>query len=183
MPQMFKYCGQRVQVYKRAHKTCDTIAGPVDGLHWTQDPRWGPSRVPLRWKSLRWLSGRLPALLEGGVARALEDGARPIAGDRVFAGHAAADAKRLHRRRRRAGNARKRTERELRYACQATELHGFSTPIKWWDARQYVEDYRSGNTSIVHDAAYARLRDVLLTGAWQSKSSGPARSLVATRTA
>ena len=25
MPQMFKYCGQRFQVYKRTHKTCDTV--------------------------------------------------------------------------------------------------------------------------------------------------------------
>ena len=27
MPQMFKYCGQRFQVYKRAHKTCDVVGG------------------------------------------------------------------------------------------------------------------------------------------------------------
>ena len=26
MPQMFQYCGKRLKVYKRAHKTCDTIA-------------------------------------------------------------------------------------------------------------------------------------------------------------
>src|SRR5678816_2689830 len=25
MPQMFKYCGKRFQVYRRAHKTCDTV--------------------------------------------------------------------------------------------------------------------------------------------------------------
>jgi hypothetical protein len=25
MPQMFQYCGQRFRVYKRAHKTCDTV--------------------------------------------------------------------------------------------------------------------------------------------------------------
>ena len=25
MPQMFQYCGQRFKVFKRAHKTCDTI--------------------------------------------------------------------------------------------------------------------------------------------------------------
>jgi hypothetical protein len=25
MPQMFRYCGQRFRVYKRAHKTCDTV--------------------------------------------------------------------------------------------------------------------------------------------------------------
>src|SRR5260221_4756218 len=27
MPQMFQYCGQRFRIYKRAHKTCDTITG------------------------------------------------------------------------------------------------------------------------------------------------------------
>ena len=25
MPQMFEYCGKRFKVYKRAHKTCDTV--------------------------------------------------------------------------------------------------------------------------------------------------------------
>src|ERR1700745_1228421 len=30
MPEMFGYCGQRFQVYKRAHKTCDTVF-PVRG--------------------------------------------------------------------------------------------------------------------------------------------------------
>ena len=25
MPQMFEYCGRRLRVYKRAHKTCDTV--------------------------------------------------------------------------------------------------------------------------------------------------------------
>ena len=39
MPQMFQYCGQRFQVYKRAHKTCDTVSGNwvgrslLDGVH------------------------------------------------------------------------------------------------------------------------------------------------------
>src|SRR5579864_2868603 len=41
MPQMFQYCGQRFKVYKRAHKTCDTIAfnwdspgrSVADGIH------------------------------------------------------------------------------------------------------------------------------------------------------
>src|SRR5215813_3497089 len=30
MPEMFAFCGKRFQVYKRAHKTCDTIF-PVRG--------------------------------------------------------------------------------------------------------------------------------------------------------
>src|SRR5215831_10152808 len=30
MPQMFEYCGKRFKVFKRAHKTCDTI-NPIAG--------------------------------------------------------------------------------------------------------------------------------------------------------
>ena len=30
MPQMFEYCGKRFRVFKRAHKTCDTV-NPVAG--------------------------------------------------------------------------------------------------------------------------------------------------------
>ena len=31
MPQMFGYCGKRFKVYKRAHKTCDTVTGTYLG--------------------------------------------------------------------------------------------------------------------------------------------------------
>src|ERR1700732_714462 len=44
MPQMFQYCGQRLRVYKRAHKTCDTVndykgrsmnqAVHLEGIRW-----------------------------------------------------------------------------------------------------------------------------------------------------
>jgi hypothetical protein len=30
MPQMFQYCGKQFKIYKRAHKTCDTV-NPVRG--------------------------------------------------------------------------------------------------------------------------------------------------------
>jgi hypothetical protein len=36
----------------------------------------------------------------------------------------------------------------VRYSCQATQLLESTTPLKWWDARQYVEAYRSGNDSV-----------------------------------
>ena len=48
MPQMFQYCGQRFQVYKRAHKTCDTVSGHYVG----RSPHWGSSEPPLRRASL-----------------------------------------------------------------------------------------------------------------------------------
>ena len=31
MPQMFRYCGEKFQIYKRAHKTCDA-PGSLGGL-------------------------------------------------------------------------------------------------------------------------------------------------------
>ena len=34
------------------------------------------------------------------------------------------------------------------YSCQATEVLDFARPMKWWDARQYAEDYLSGNTPL-----------------------------------
>ena len=37
---------------------------------------------------------------------------------------------------------------ETRYSCQATQLPYFTTPLSWWDIRQYVEDYVSGNVTL-----------------------------------
>src|SRR5207247_247401 len=34
------------------------------------------------------------------------------------------------------------------YRCQATQLPYATTGLKWWDIRQYVEDYRSGNVTL-----------------------------------
>jgi hypothetical protein len=31
------------------------------------------------------------------------------------------------------------------YSCQATLLPSYTQPLVWWDVRQYVEDYQSGN--------------------------------------
>jgi hypothetical protein len=37
---------------------------------------------------------------------------------------------------------------QARYSCQATELLQYTSPLKWWDARQYVEAYTSGNRTL-----------------------------------
>src|SRR4029079_16704692 len=34
------------------------------------------------------------------------------------------------------------------FVCQATQLPYATTALAWWDVRQYVEDYRSGNVTI-----------------------------------
>ena len=37
---------------------------------------------------------------------------------------------------------------KLRYTCQATQLPYFTTFLPWWDMRQYLEDYTSGNVTL-----------------------------------
>ena len=34
------------------------------------------------------------------------------------------------------------------YVCQATRLPYATTDLAWWDVRQYIEDYRSGNVGL-----------------------------------
>jgi hypothetical protein len=148
MPHMFRFCGRRFQVQKRAHKACDTVSGNYTN-------RAVPNSVLLElrcdggafdgcqaaclivWKEA-WLnpvSGRDAPAIDRSVSEfpgrgpasagcTIED---VIAGARMPQdGHAGA----------------------TRYVCQATELLNYSTPMKNWDARQYVEDYRSGNASL-----------------------------------
>jgi hypothetical protein len=35
--------------------------------------------------------------------------------------------------------------RDVTYTCQATELNKATTPLRWWDVRQYVRELQSGN--------------------------------------
>ena len=69
MPQMFQYCGKRFKVFKRAHKTCDTIAIKWD-YPGPKRSQWHSSRPALRRTGLWRLSSRLPNFLEGAVAQA-----------------------------------------------------------------------------------------------------------------
>lgn len=34
------------------------------------------------------------------------------------------------------------------YCCQATQVHHATSPLAWWDPRQYFEDYWSGNVGL-----------------------------------
>jgi hypothetical protein len=150
MPQMFKYCGQKVQVYKRAHKTCDTIAGMQTGYI----GRKIPDGVHLEFRCDGKAHGGCQAdcLLfwkEAWLEHVDETSAPPPAPVPLPPQVTALVPKNACTEDDVMRATRKQTEGgEPLYACQATELHAFSTPLKWWDARQYVEDYRSGNTSL-----------------------------------
>jgi hypothetical protein len=147
MPQMFEYCGQRFRVHKRAHKTCDTVSGHYVGRqlpnalhleHRCDGKAYGGCQAGclLFWKEA-WLK---PVADNGGEGR-LDDvwqrKVQPASGSRCTEEEVWTAI----------GAPNGRADEETRYACQATELLTYTSPLKWWDARQYVEDYSSGNVS------------------------------------
>ena len=145
MPQMFQYCGGRFQVYKRAHKTCDTIVynwdSPgrhlVDGIHLNlrcDGKVYGGCEAAclIYWKEA-WLKP-VDEVVGSVLPRPLQRGGG--------AGCTEADVLRATRAEDLRGAG------EPRYACQATQVLDFTTPLPWWDVRQYVEDYTSGNATL-----------------------------------
>ena len=148
MPEMFVYCGKRLRVSKRAHKTCD----PPNGL----DGRRMPNAVHLEdvrcdgvahggcqasclifWKEawLRRVDSGLPAVeVEHGSFRNIAE-AMTESGcteQNVLAGTLVSAL----------------TSEEPSYVCQSTHLSLATQPLRWWDLRQYVEDVTSGNVRV-----------------------------------
>jgi len=139
MPQMFQYCGQKFKVYKRAHKTCDFV--------YTSSSRWLPNGVHLDlrcdglayggcqhacllyWKKawLKWLEKNNNI----SEPSALEVNKNPCTEVDVLAGTNALNE-----------------QNEPIFTCQGTEILDFTKPLSWWDIRQYIEDYTSGNASL-----------------------------------
>jgi len=150
MPEMFAYCGKRIRVFKRAHKSCDTI-NPISSRRLESSVLLGNLRCSgaahggcqaqcaLFWKEawLKPLSGNansaatasqtatLTGCTEEDVLRAAEEG--------------------------------RTAEGEIRYRCQATDFPLYSKRLRLRHMWQYVEDYASGNVS---------LKEMLQTGCY-----------------
>lgn len=140
MPEMFAFCGKKFQVYKRAHKTCDTVF-PVRGR---------------RVHSALHLDTRCDGSAHDGCQASclifwkeawLKPVTRKSAGDSIPApnrsgcGCTEADVRSQARRVPEGGG-------EPSYFCQATQLPYATTDLAWWDVRQYIEDYLSGNVGL-----------------------------------
>ena len=156
MPQMFKYCGGRFRVEQRAHKTCDTVDGSggralPDGIHLQaircDGQAYGGCQAAclIFWKE---------AWLRPVGAPDADQAGRPRKADVVPAKTGCAEdivtSRTLAQDQPPTGGPR--------YACQATELPNFTHYLPWWDVRQYIEDYKSGNVSfskILSGMAYA----------------------------
>jgi hypothetical protein len=169
MPQMFQYCGRRFKVFQRAHKTCDTIV-----YNWDSPGRKLPGGIHL--------DLRCDGKAYGGCQAAClifwkEAWLRPAEGDAektIASGSGCTEAGVLSATR---ADDPKRGETP-RYSCQATELLNFTSPLPWWDARQYVEDYASGNATLGRIArGFVYVGYLYGTFAFSRKLGAPARWL------
>jgi len=144
MPEMFSYCGRRLRVYKRAHKTCDTVhdykarklanAVHLEGARCSGVAHGGcQAACTIFWKTA-WLR-----TLDKDLAPFMEDVGGPGVAGR--SGISEADVEK--RTRRSAPH-----DAEPIYACQATELPAATQPLSPWELRQYLEDYASGNVGL-----------------------------------
>jgi hypothetical protein len=149
MPEMFAFCGKRFQIYKSAHKTCDTVF-PVRGRRIRQAVHLETrcdgqahdgcqAGCLIFWKTawLKAVSGSSPkdsaprVEVHNESSKAASEDPRCTESDVL---------------------ARVRHDDPNggppSYICQATQVPYASTDLEWWDIRQYIEDYRSGNVSL-----------------------------------
>lgn len=137
MPEMFSYCGQRFEVYKSAYKSCDTVSGRYIGL---------------RIESCVHLKHRCDGSAHGGCQACClifwkEAWLKPVGEAAAKPASSATKGSAACTEADVVAAALIRRGEESAYSCQATALLDYARPLKWWDPRQYVEAYRSGNRS------------------------------------
>jgi hypothetical protein len=166
MPQMFQYCGQQLRVFKRAHKTCDTVnkakargmknAVHLEGIRCDGQVYGGCEAGCL----IFWKDDWLMKVGEPSPTVAFSRGQEPREGglgsecqeEDVWAGTKATED----------------TGRDdPAYVCQATRLPAATEPLPWWDLRQFIEDYASGNVGLgkmVRGFFYVTYRSLINAG-------------------
>ena len=146
MPEMLKFCGQTLRVYKRADKTCDTIEKSgarrmLDTVHLNDircdgEAHGGCQASCLMFWKEQWLR-RVP---EQGLET--EGSSSTISG---ISGRCTVQI--LHDQTRDASPSGE-ADAEI-YSCQITKLLKATSPLPWWDVRQYIRDVACGNTCLV----------------------------------
>lgn len=145
MPEMLRYCGKTFRVGKRAHKTCDPAMGiggrkmtatvHLENLRCDGAAHDGcDARCLIFWKEA-WLKRVDPAAVG---ADNIQKSAAPTptaecTEDMLFSNIKITSPT---------------GDNEPIYTCQNTQVKFASQPVKWWDVRQYVEDYTSGNVTL-----------------------------------
>ena len=149
MPEMFAFCGKKFQVYKRAHKTCDTVF-PVrgrrvaDAVHLETrcdgSAHGGCQASCLIFWKTAWLK---PIKGNSPEDESFRSRAQPARANATASSSGCTESDVI------AGvRATESDDGNPAYTCQATRLPYATTQLDWWDIRQYVEDYTSGNVSL-----------------------------------
>lgn len=142
MPEMLRYCGRCFQVYKRAHKTCDSIKHQArrvaEAVHLetrcSGEAHGGcQAGCLLFWKE---------AWLQPVDAPPEQNAGQPHLStpSEATSPQSRRDALQFH-------CISSDPEPDV-YRCQATQIREASTPLHWWEGRQYIEDLQSGNVSL-----------------------------------
>ena len=165
MPEMLQFCGQRLPVFRRAHKTCDPPNGlqgrrmaaavHLDGLRCDGSAHGGCQAGCLMFWKDAWLKKADAPAADGRAAAPGAQQSVPREGSEaekvVWAGTRQPD----------------QPADEPRFVCQSTQIAAATTPLAWHDLRQYIEDWTSGNvnlTQMIASAMYAVCEAVATAG-------------------
>jgi hypothetical protein len=153
MPEMFELCGKRFRVFKRAHKTCDPPNGKggrrmlravhLENVRCTGDAHEGcQARCLVFWKEA-WLKR-----VDGDTQSAMEiQQQAPLDHPRFERCSGCTEQDVIAGTRAQTEQA---TSGEPVFVCQSTQMPQATQPVRWWDLRQYAEDYTSGNVHLSH---------------------------------
>ena len=143
MPEMLQYCGKQFTVYKSAHKSCDyTTPYPyrsrrisdaflLEGARCDGLAHGGcQAGCTLIWKGV-WLRPADATPLEPGALSG-------VVSEEIL------ETSLLWRR----THITDPTDGLPKYLCQATEISSSGKVLAWWDLRQYIKDYTSGNVTL-----------------------------------
>ena len=143
MPEMFAACGQRFRVFKRAHKTCDTVNDYKgrklnDAVHLVGSRCDGSAHGGCEAGCLIfWKTAWLRPLAQTDADQRPRESVSPESNPK--SGCTEADVLSAVLR------PVSGTDTEPAYLCQATQVPAATQPLSPWELSQYLEDYRSGN--------------------------------------
>jgi hypothetical protein len=164
MPEMLRYCGKRFRVYKRAHKTCDTIVRPaglrmesavhLEGVRCDGAAHGGCQAGCLIFWKEAWLKRIAVAPAADSVEKTIPSLPDTEPSEAQNNNVACTEDVLFTETR-----ARSVESSEEIYSCQATELRRATSDLPWWDIRQYIQDLTSRNVSL---AALIRVMSVAI---------------------
>ena len=172
MPEQLAFCGKRLRVERTAHKTCDTITGQLLGRRMEACVHLEAVRCDgsahggcqagclMFWKEA-WLKRAEPA--GAGVLWPLVSQSRtagkPLPGSGTI--RSTAELARF------TVSKGEPNSPDATYRCQITQLLEATSPLPWWEPRQYLQDWLSGNWPLgvmLRSALFAVLARAVIWG-------------------